>query len=321
MLSARALLLGLFLSTASLLFPSSAFPESGLSLDPAAYTDFQLQTLSTLKTSELQNSRSFVAHQIVLLPPDQQLAVTSNLLSKLNSPDAGAKFNVAAILALYPTPWATANTNADAQALYSRMHSENDSTLKSILDSALANAKGLYRDGIRDYVLPKMDTQKSAEAKLRTMSVTYPDSQFAENASFYLALDIANQYILSDPHDSQLLINSNKAFEDYINRVQAGTLKKRDFLAAGFFFRGVNGWIQGRNDDAISWMSNGAKKFSDENTIYIYQIFLAPGDKTAVIDRNLPARSSFNAAIKVLSLNPSPQFPDFKALTKALQSL
>jgi hypothetical protein len=56
------------------------------------------------------------------------------------------------------------------------------------------------------------------------------------------------------------------------------------------------------------------------DTIYVYQIALAPGDKAAVIDRNLPARSTFNATFKVCSSEPAPKFPDLDRLTKALQS-
>jgi hypothetical protein len=305
---------------AVLAWHSTSLAQSTVTADPAAYVDLQLKSLSTLKTSELQNSRDFIAHQIAFLPSDQQMAITSNLLSRLNASETSTKFNAAGILAVYPTSWSTPNTDADARAVYAKMLNEGNASLKTLLDSAIANAKGLYRDGIRDLTVPKSDTQKSAESKLRNMATNYPKSQYAENASFYLGLAIANQYILGN-HDPQVIHSSNKAFEEYINRAQEGQFVKKDFFAAGYFFRGVNGWIENRDEDAINWMNIGARKFSDDDSIYVYQIILSPGNKAAVIDRYLPARSSFNAAIKVLSSSSVPQFPDFDALTKALQTL
>jgi hypothetical protein len=167
-------LLGLLLATVALSPFDRSFAQSPECPDPATYVDLQLKTLSTVKTSELQHSRNYIAHQIMVLPVDRQTAITTNLLSRLDGSDGSAKFNAAAILAVYPTPWATANTAADAEALYSKLLTDSDVSLKNILDSALANAKGLYRDGIRDYILPKLDTQKSAESKLRAMSTNYP---------------------------------------------------------------------------------------------------------------------------------------------------
>jgi TolA-binding protein len=189
------------ISSLLILSPTLTFAQGTLPLDPAGYVEFQLKTLAVIKTSELQHSRYFIAQQIGLVAPDQRASVTKILPSKLNDQDKGTKFNVAAILALYPTSWSTSDTNGDAQGVYSMILNESDLTYKSILDNVLANGKGLYRDAVKEYAAGTISGQKAAEPKLRTMSLSYPKSTFAENASFFLALDLTNQYILTDPRD------------------------------------------------------------------------------------------------------------------------
>jgi hypothetical protein len=109
-----------------------------------------------------------------------------------------------------------------------------------------------------------------------------------------------------------------QAFESYIDRVQNGQLVKSDFLAAGYFFRGINAWILNRKEDAITWMTNGKNKFSDRD---VYQVIVAPGDKSTIVDKALPARSSFDAGLKFLSSNPPAQFPDVGSLARSLQTM
>lgn len=314
-------------ATAVLAVPGRATGQAGPAPGPAGYVDFSLKTLSILKTSEIQSGRDLVARQIGLMSPDQQIAITSNLLMKLDSPDRATIFNAAIILSLYPASWSTNSTETDSKALYSKYLGEKDTSLKSAFDGALANAKGLYRDGIRDFVIPKIENLKRSEGKLRNMASNYPKSLYAENASFYTAMALVNQYILLDPKGQNgdpgsraLVTASNQAFERYLDQVKHNELPKRDFYAAGYFYRGLNSWILKNNGDAVAWMRRGADAFSDDDSIYVYQLILSPGVRSAVIDRRLPARSTFKAAIEFLTKKPAPVYPNIDSLTLSLVS-
>jgi TolA-binding protein len=301
---------------------ATSFAQVGANIDPGAYVDFSLKTLLKVKTSDRRGARDLITQQIAAMAPDQQLAVTGNLVSRLNTADINTKVEIANVLALYPNSWATNNTDADCHSVYVKYQSEIDTTLKLALDAALANGKGLYRDGIRDYLTPQTDSMKSAEGKFHYMVMSYPDSQFSENASFYIGLAIINQYILGDRSQIELISASNTALEDYMKRVSDGEFgKKKDFYSGGYFYRGLNGWIQNNLADARKWMSDGSMKFTDDSNVYVYQLILSPGNKATVIDRFLPAHAVFVAAVQFLNTSPMPAYPNVDQLTKALTLL
>jgi hypothetical protein len=291
------------------------------SFDPAGYVELALKTVSSLKLSDRRVGRATIAQQIALLTPEQKLQVTSALIAKLAAADINSKTDICYILSAYPKYWTTSNQKSDTRFVYDQFLNEPDESLKTALDSALANAKGLYRDAINDFSQVDLESLRTAESKLRAVASDFPKSRFAENASFYIGLTIINQYIAGDRRQ-QLIKNSNDAFEDYIKKViDAKFGKKNDFFAAGYFYRGINGWIQDDLADARKWMGDGAKRFSDDDNIYIYQVILLPNVKSAVIDRFLPAKSVFTNSLTVLNADPVVKFPNADAFTKALAKM
>ena len=89
-------------------------------------------------------------------------------------------------------------------------------------------------------------------------------------------------------------------------RAERGDFGNRtDYLAVGYFYRGLNGWLSDDINDARKWLSLGQQKFSDSERAYIYQI-LPSKDKSAVIDKYLPARTLFSTTLipNLIDQNP-----------------
>ena len=90
-------------------------------------------------------------------------------------------------------------------------------------------------------------------------------------------------------------------------RAERGDFGNRtDYLAVGYFYRGLNGWLSDDINDARKWLSLGQLKFSYSERAYIYQI-LPSKDKSAVIDKYLPARTLFSTTLSFLNQNPVPK--------------
>jgi len=126
---------------------------------------------------------------------------------------------------------------------------------------------------------------------------------------------------LKDPRDRQLISVSNSAFEAYIAKAEKGDFDGRtEYLAAGYFYRGLNGWLAGDATDAQKWLSKGRQKFGGSDQVYIYQLFVS-SDRATVIDRYLPATASFGTALTFLSQVPTPTVDHSGDLATMLRAL
>jgi hypothetical protein len=219
-----------------------------------------------------------------------------------------------------PVPWSTGTTMADADRIYSLYQHETDPTRKSLFDGALANAQGLYRDGIANYNSSSLPVFTQAPEKLKLMTQKYPLSDYAENASFYIGQYYIKAYFLNVSPASSQISSSNAAFESYIAHIQAKDFPTRNFYAAGYYFRSLNGWVVGNLADATSWLDKGLQpppgpNFSDNDVVYVYQLLYG----TTVIDRFLPAKTLFLNTRTFINATPPPPYTQANSLAATIK--
>jgi hypothetical protein len=314
----------LTITFALLVAPSSVLLAQSFSpTDAGSFVDFSLRSISNVPQQNRRGARDLVAVEIAAFPQNVQTSCVDALIGKLAISDTKTKDDVAAILSNLPNQWMSSHTSSDAQAIYRLMQTTSDVSSKALLDGALANAKGLYKDGIRDF--NTSDEQfKNAEAKLQTMLQEYPDSRYAENANFYLGQYYTKAFILSSPRDPSLLAKSNTTYEDYIAKTEPPGTRfggKRTFLAAGYYFRGLNGWLASNTNDARTWLNAGQSKFADTDSVYVYQPFYSRGDTAAVVDRLLPAKALFLTTLQFIGGNPGAALAHADDLAAAIRNL
>ena len=249
-----------------------------------------------------------LAHQIALFSASTRTAAANELFAKLRTNDPKIQNDILGVLSSMTVPWATSNVDADSQFVYQLLLGTYDATTKSLLDNTLVNAKGLYREGIANFNSTLLYEVVAAEPKLKAMEERFPKSRYAERASYYLGQVYSKRFLLNDPLGKQLLATSNAAFEDYIARAERGDFdNKKEYLAAGYFYRALNGWLDGKIDDAQNWLAKGQQKFTDDDRVYVYQLFVST-DRNTVIDKYLPAKSLFSITAKFLKQSPVPTF-------------
>jgi hypothetical protein len=249
--------------------------------------------------------------------------------------------DILAVLADTPWHWATSEAESATQFVYQLLLQATDSAQKVTADNALANARGLYKQGIGLFNSTDLREIVRSEPMLKVMTEKYPKSRYAERASFYLGQYFTRRYVLKDEVGAPLIAQSNAAFEEYIKRAQAGDFDRKDFLASGYFFRGLNGWLSNNLADAQKWLAEGRAKFTDTDVIYIYQLFVTPekkstsiddkvfgegvvslggqSDKSTVIDQFLPARSVFTKTLDFLNRKPTPSVQQSGELASILR--
>jgi hypothetical protein len=303
----------------------NALTDAGLAqttgdLDGPSFVDTALKAISSSPASDRRAARNTVANQVGFLPAELRNSVTNTLISKLKSDELNPNGDVLGILANTPVTWSTQNTKEDMLYLYGVLSNSTDETTKTLADLALANAKGSYKDGIAHFNSTDLHDLNAAGPPLTYVAQTFPKSRYAERAGFYLGQLYSKEYLLQDSRDPQLLVNSNKALENYISRAERGEFAKTDFLAAGYFNRGLNAWLAGNSDDALLWMNKGKSKFSNTDQIYVYQLFVSK-DKALIIDKWLPAQSAFSTAADFLNRTPHPTPESTTELTTDLRSL
>ena len=290
-----------------------AFAQGANTVDGAGLVDLSLKAVSQFKPADRQTARTFVGYQIAQLPQSSVSSAVTELIAKIGCCGAVTETDALTILEQMPTPWTTANTTADADHIYTLYQQATNTTLKALLDGALANAQGLYRDGIADYNVSDLTQFTQAPAKLKAMAQRYPGSEYAEKASFYLGQYYIKAYFLEvAPVDSQIA-NSNAAFESYIADIKSFPTK--GFYPAGYFFRSLNGWIANNPADALKWLNAGlGQNFTDNDVVYVYQLFY----HTTTIDKYLPAKTLFTNTVKFFSTTPPPVFGDPNSAANAL---
>ncbi|MGY8636504.1 hypothetical protein RAD15_28930 [Bradyrhizobium sp. 14AA] len=291
-------------------------------IDGRGFVELSLKAISGSSPSDRRVARSIVSSQLSQLPASMRASATSALASKLRSDDTKSNQDILAILATVSTTWSTASTKDDMNYLYNLLSQSSDETSRTLVDSALANAKGSYKDGIAGYNSTLLPELTSAVQPLSYVAQTFPKSRYAERASFYLGHLYSKEYLLQDPRDTNLLKKSNLQLEDYIKKAEQGDFAKADYLAAGYYYRGLNSWLLGDFADALSWLSKGKNKFSNADQIYVYQLFVSTNGAT-VIDRYLPAQSAFATTINYLNRAPQPpadQSADLVWMLKSLQN-
>jgi hypothetical protein len=321
--------ISILLSTALLVTPTLlsdlAIAQPADSMNGPALADLIVTTLGSValdNPSDRRGARNLASREIAALPEQMRVAATTRLLERLRrtEPDPRSpKADIVSLLGTMPVPWATQNTGPDSQYIYGLYKSESDDALKSLLDQALSNARGLYRDGIKDFSSTTPSEFTRAPAKLKAMADNFPDSRYAENASFYLGQYYVRAFFLLDAPDKPALIkSSNAAFEEYVGKAENHKfVGKLTYFAAGHFYRGLNGWIVDDLKDARNWLNRGSGKFTDDATIYVYRVI--PNDALEIIDRFLPAKTTFNRTLAFLNASPSPPYSQADALTKKLR--
>jgi hypothetical protein len=310
---------GATLTLGFFIFTTNAWCQTD-SIDGSRFVEISLKAISGSSPSDRRAARSTVTSQISQLPTGMRASATSALASKLRSDDAKLNQDILAILANVSTTWSTVSTKNDMDYLYKVLLQSSDETSKTLADLALANAKGSYKDGIAGYNSTDLLELSSAVQPLSYVSQTFPKSRYAERASFYLGHLYSKEYLLQDPRDANLLKKSNLQLEDYIRKAEQGDFAGSDYLAAGYYYRAMNSWLQGDFTTALSWLAKGKNKFSNVDQVYVYQLFVS-SNKATVIDRYLPAQSAFATTINYLSKAPQPQSGQSAELVEMLKSI
>src|ERR1051326_5153967 len=101
-----------------LMLPLPVQAEDSSSLDATRFVDLSLRAISSVAARAPQDrrgARTMAAHQIALLPPRLQVAAVDVLFTKLRSNEPATRNDVAGILGIIPSPWASSNTDRDVQ--------------------------------------------------------------------------------------------------------------------------------------------------------------------------------------------------------------
>lgn len=288
--------------------------EESAIIAPARFARLSINALLATDPESRRGARAMLAEQLAQLPDDMQMKLTGALFkAMMSSTEQQETIEIAAVLGGSRVPWATPNPSADHSALYDRYVQSENENVKPMLDLALQNAKGLYRDGIHNYNTKVLERVHRAIPKLKTMAENYPKSRYAENAAFYVGQAWVKTYFLGDTKDLQSIREADKAFESYIARAESKEFPKDDYLAAGYFFRALDGIIKDDVTDAESWLKRGKGRFSNDDRIYVYQLFPSPR-RIFVIDKFLPAQKVFSAMLGFLSKHPNTTERDHAAL-------
>jgi TolA-binding protein len=311
-----------FILGASLATVQLANAQSLDTLDGSSFVELSVRATQSTTAQDRRGARSLLAAQIGLLPSNMRAVTTNALFAKLKLDDPKTKNDILAVLGNLPFRWSTNSTDQDIQYIYQSLLKAADETTKNLLDTALANAKGLYKEGIADFNSTNLADLATAEPKLKSMAQNYTKSRYAERASFYLGQLYSKEFLLKNPRDPQLIAASNSAFEAYIVKAERGDFDGRaDYLATGYFYRGLNGWLAGDVKDARNWLSKGQQKFGNSSDqVYVYQLFVS-SDRATVIDKYLPAQATFAATSTFLSEAPTPTVDRASDLATVLRAI
>lgn len=275
-------------------------------IDGKRFAEISLRALTSVSPQDRRGARNMLAVQLASLPAGFRAEATDTLIDRLRADPEKTQGDVLSALGSTPTPWATANTLEDARFLYGLIKSTTDETTRTLADIALANAKGLYKDGIARFNTMSLQDLVESQSRLKVMAEQFPLSRYGERASFYYAQSFAKRFALDDPSGKALLTISNTMYEEYIAKAEGGDFARTDYLSAGYYFRSLNAWAAGNLDDARKWLTRGQQQFTDNDRIYIYQLFPSR-DRATVIDKFLPAKSLFVNTLNFLNrVPPSP---------------
>jgi hypothetical protein len=289
--------------------------------DASALTDASMKALLDIAASnprDRNGARILLTRQIGSFNSAARNSATEALLIRVRGDATLGRNDALAILGQMQTPWTTGNLESDIQFLYQQLQVATDDVSKDLFDNALANAKGLYKDGIASFNSTNLADLVSADAKLRVMSVRYPRSRFGERAAFYYAQLYAKRFVLGDTAGAPLLQMSNVAFEDYIKRAEKGEFDRTNYLAAGYYYRALNDWLANDFKNTQEWLKRGQKFKADTDAVYIYQLFVSR-EKDTVIDKYVPAKIAFEKTQEFVSRTPSPAFNQISDLVTVLR--
>jgi len=139
-------------------------------LDGPAFIELSLRAIQSTSPQDRRGARSLFVQQTGLLPSNMRPEITTALFGKLRLDDPKTKNEILALLGNLPFRWATSSTEEDINYIYQSLLTASDETTKSLLDTALANAKGLYKEGIADFNSTNLADLAAAEPKLRSMA-------------------------------------------------------------------------------------------------------------------------------------------------------
>jgi hypothetical protein len=273
--------------------------------DGASFAELSLRSILSVSAPERRGARRMLSQQVSFLPSSWRNDIADFFFAQLQSDDPKSKGDILFVLGEVSSPWTSSNVEANSNFLYQLAQQSADDALRLLADTALANARGLYKDGIRYFNSTILTDLTQAEPKLRAMATNYPKSRYAERASFYLAQYYAKRFVLKDPVGKALVDSSNLAYEDYIKKVESSVFSTREYLAGGYYYRGLNSWLVGDMADAKQWLNKGLKAAAADDQVYIYQLFVSR-ERAAVIDRYIPAGQAFSRTLTFLNQTPAP---------------
>jgi hypothetical protein len=309
------ILIALVLSYVSTDFGNS---QGGGQIDGTRFASISVRASASVGLADRRVARTMFWQQVGLLSDDERQATTAGLVMLLSSGDAKSRLESAEMLIASKQYWSTKNMSIDTASVYQLMLGTQDITLRNGLDGALANARGLYRDGIDGYNSDNLAEVTPAGDKLNAMANNFPKSRYAENASFYVGQYFTKLYLLNDPRGKSLIDSSNAALENYISKAEKGTFVKTDFLAAGYFYRALNALIVGNIRDAQNWLTRGAQRSTDKDRVYVFQLYYSPDTSNTIADKFYPAPAIFANTLAYLQQNPNTGPNQQKALLAAI---
>ena len=310
-----------FVAVASLVFVNLGGPASAQNapIDGTSFAELSLKAIALVNQADRRGARNLFSQQLALIPSVTRVKATDRLFEQLRTDDTKLRNDIFGVLGLTPARWATSDTTTDTKYIYKVLLETTDDVSKDLLERALSNARGLYRDGIGDFNSSSLQEFRAAEAKFRKTFQEFPKSRYAENASFYLGQYFTKAYLLTEPRNSSLVSESNKAYEDYIAKAEAGAFgDKPDFVAAAYYYRGLNGWLVGNLEDSRNWLTKGQKKTSDDDRVYVYQLFYN-GNREKIVDRFLTSKNLFSTTLAFIGQTPSPGYERFVELTAKIR--
>lgn len=240
-----------------------------------------------------QGGQEELAQVLTHAPDEKQAEILQHMLTGITDPNSpySTRLGYAEALSQLGAMWRVPDLEAWQQKLYTAMLVESDPRMRLAVDQSLMNSSGLYRDAIASFNSNRYD---ESEARFNRIINEFPESHYAINAQFFLGqLPRRRCFMESSANCSELLKQSNNAFESLINRiVGAEGIEQCEYYLDAAYYRALNLiYLQnfGMANDSLDIIADQAEKRSfGEEFIYVYYFVDMPGAK--VIDAFFPAK-------------------------------
>lgn len=256
-----------------------------------------LKPFESADSLALINAKMALKQHLENSPETARPALIQTLITSLPSQTDLVKNGVASTLDSLGFFWTAAHQDQAEKILYDLYQAETEATLKNLLDRALMRAKGLYRDAIYDYSNDKVSP--TVEAKFQRVYNTYPKSQYAPAAHFFLGEYYLRAYaVLTKQNRPPLPVltdfvqKSNQAFQDLLGQIGSAYTPPIDHALDAHYFRALNFVLLNQVTAAIAELKLIEEDKSGEEKIYVghffYSIILgAPSSAVQNTDQHL----------------------------------